>query len=163
MFAFCYPPGKYSSFEIEEIEASTTELSSFQIDGIRITTTPVTHAVPTIGYRVELGNLSIGYSADTIYDPRFVNLSKNVDLMIHDAFCTSEMKDLARFAKHTTAEEAGKVATEAGAGALALVHFLPAYENRGNELIAEARKAYSGKIFVPREFERVDLAQLPRT
>jgi len=68
-----------------------------------------------------------------------------------------EIKDLALRTKHGIAEDAGIVATESNAKSLVLVHPLPIYREKVEDLIKEAKKHFEGPIKVPIELETIDI------
>ena len=157
MFAFSYPPGKYPNFEVENWEASSSEAKTFQLKSAKITTTPVTHTVPTIGLCFETSSTKIAFSCDTIYDQRIVELAKGSQVLVHEAFATSEMEGIAAQTKHSIAAEAGKAARDAGVQVLILSHILPGFMDKAHLLIDEASKYYSGKIIVPSELDKIEI------
>ncbi|RSN76681.1 MBL fold metallo-hydrolase [Candidatus Methanodesulfokora washburnensis] len=160
MFRFCHPPGRYPMFNFENLEASNTEKKVFEFEGIKITTTPVTHSVPTIGVSFELSSTKITFSSDTIYDERLVELAKESNILVHEALGTKEIKKFAELTKHGIAEEAGRAANDAKVQMLALVHPMPQYRKDPTKLIEEAKKYYDGKIIVPSELEVLPLNKL---
>lgn len=157
MFRFCYPPGKYPTFDFENWEASSSEKKVFEFEGIKITTTPVTHSVPTIGVSFEVGSTKITFSSDTLYDERLVELAKGSNILVHEAFGTREIKKFAEQIKHGISEEAGRAASDANVQMLVLVHPLSLYRREPAKLINEAKKYYDGKIIVPSELEIISL------
>lgn len=156
MVNFFYPSMEFST-KIELFEASEKTFKSFTIDDCKIITAPVIHSVPTIGVRVEMPDCTIAYSSDTIYCENVIKLAENCDLLIHEAFSTSIMKELAANVKHGIAEEAGKVAHEANAKKLALVHKWPIEVIKDKMIIDEAKKFFDGEVFVPQELEELDV------
>jgi len=157
MFSFCYPPGKYPMFDFENWKADNLKRKIFEFKGIKITTVPVTHRVPTIGVSFEIGPTKITFSSDTVYDKRLVEVAKGSKILFHEAFSTREFKDFAEKAKHGIAEDAGRAARDANAQMLALIHPLPPYRENPEKLIKEAKKYYDGKIIVPSELEIISL------
>jgi len=157
MFTFCYPPGKYPNFSVENWEASLTELSTFRFKDIKITTTPVTHAVPTIGIRFEFNSTKITFSSDTIYDERLVALAKGSHLLIHEASGTSAITEIAAQTKHAIAEDAGKAARNSEVKKLILCHIFPAFMDKTDILINEAARHFKGEILVPSELQVIEI------
>lgn len=157
MFAFVYPPGKYPNLELVNWEASNSEQKMFKFKNTEITTTPVTHAVPNIGVRFEFNSTKIAFSCDTVYDPRVVELAKGCQILVHEAFGASQIKDMAAQTKHSIAEEAGIVANEAGVKTLLLTHILPGFLDKKKLLIDEASKHYKGKILAPSDLDVIQL------
>ena len=90
--------------------------------GLRVTASPGTHSVPTIGVRIESdGGGVLAYSGDTAYDQAIVRLARGADLLVHEATDESPM--------HSRVEDAARVAREAAVGALVLVHLPPGFES----------------------------------
>lgn len=97
---------------------------------------------------------SLVYSGDTTPTEAVVQLSKNADILVHEA-TTSETLGQSGGGVHTTAREAGRIAAEAGAKTLALVHRMPGDAEIWRN---EAAEHFSGRIFVP---VAGDFLQLP--
>ncbi|GAH42160.1 unnamed protein product [marine sediment metagenome] len=157
MLAFCYPPGKFHNFDIENWPASDSEKKVFKFKNIKITTTPVMHTVPAIGVRFDINSTSITFSSDTIYDKRLVDLARGSKMLVHEALATMEMAEIASQVKHATAEEAGKAAKESRVQSLILVHVSPMYREKKEQLIEEASKYFSGEIILPSELEEIKI------
>jgi len=65
----------------------------------------------------------ITYGGDTKYCPNLVNLARDSDLLIHEATFPEENQEKAEEYFHSTPLDAARVAKEAGAKKLVLVHF----------------------------------------
>lgn len=101
-------------------------------DHWRITAAPGVHPVPVIGIRAEArGAGTVAYSCDTEPTPAITALSRDVDVLVHEA--------TGGFQGHTSAEDAARVARDAGARRLLLVHLPP---NVRDEDLAEARSIF---------------------
>lgn len=100
----------------------------------RITSAPGRHSVPCIGLRVEdrRGGRAVAYSSDTEPSPAITRLASGADLLVHEA--TGD------FPGHTSAEDAARIAADAGAGRLVLVHLPPGMTDSS---LDEARKRFS--------------------
>jgi ribonuclease Z len=94
--------------------------------------------------------LKMAYSGDTRPCPRLLEAARGADLLVHEATVASDLKEKARAFGHSTAEEAGRFAAEAGVGKLYLVHFSGRYEDP-TPLLEEARR------FFPESYLGVDL------
>jgi ribonuclease Z len=107
---------------------------------VRATAVPLEHSVETYGYR-----LNFGGSGDLCYitDTRPLNpeLLRGCTVLIHDSTFSWVDLDKAVEFKHSTALEAGKVASEAGSRLLVLYHISPRYSSR-SFLEAEARRFF---------------------
>lgn len=150
MLSFMYPPGTFSNFTIDHRIVADREGSVVELGGsLVLRTCPVTHAVPTIAVRIEGQGRSLTYSSDTVYDPRVVALAKDTDLLIHEAFATGNLAQMAAGGGHAVAAEAGRVGAEAGARRLALSHAIPPMWSDIAPLLAEAGQAYGGEVELP--------------
>lgn len=85
---------------------------------------------------------SYAYCSDTRYDERVANAVTGVDLLYHEATFLHELLDRAIKTAHTTALEAGKIATMAGVGKLLIGHYSVRY-NDLSPLLAEASAQFS--------------------
>jgi len=157
MVAFTCPPGKFP-FDIVNWEASESQFSSFHFQGIEVTTTPVTHSVPNIGVRFKIGPTSIVFSSDTVYNESLVELARDCDVLVHEAFAPSSMGEFSAKSGHSTAEEAGKAARDARAKMLILSHMLPIFIEQADLLISEAGKHFGGKIIMPSELDKIRIS-----
>lgn len=81
--------------------------------------------------------LSYAYCSDTSYNPTIVDIIKNVNLLYHEATFLSDREELANKTGHSTALQAGKIATAANAKILLLGH----YSNRYRDLSAFQKEA----------------------
>lgn len=115
-------------FEFHDVEAS-----DFSVDEYKIHSRVVPHIGPTVGYRIELGQLSVAYISDhqqpidgSMDVPDTVlELARDVDLLIHDAQYTEAEFEKKGHWGHCTQSFAVHVARQAGARRLALYHHDP--------------------------------------
>ncbi len=156
MLDFCYEVGKYP-FKVEYHTIPTDKKGRLNIAGTLLQTIPVNHTVQNFGIRIDWDSKCVAYSSDTIYHKPFVELASKCDLLIHEGFVTEELVELSRKVKHGTAKDAGKTATETHASQLALVHLFPPFLKRKKDLVAEAKKEFKGKVFVPDELTVVEI------
>ncbi len=82
---------------------------------------PLRHASLTLGYRIETDEGVIAYCPDTGYCRNAVMLAKNADLLL--AECAYRSGQTSAKWPHLNPETAARIAQEAGAKRLALVHF----------------------------------------
>ncbi len=73
--------------------------------------------------------LSYAFCSDTAYKPDIVPILKNIDLLYHESTFLKDKKELADTTKHSTAEEAAKIAKEANVGQLILGHYSSRYRD----------------------------------
>jgi ribonuclease Z len=148
-------------------------------DGVRIVTFRVLHA-PTdaVGYRVEYAGRSIVISGDTSRSESLAQAAHGADLLIHEAISPrldAIMHQAAQHSRrqnigaifndildyHTSPQDAGSIAQEAGVGALAITHFLPQTPIPGlaHTFVQAAKATYDGPVFAMRDG---DVISLPR-
>ncbi len=124
----------------------------FVIDGgaagdIAVMSRSIPHVGRTLGYRIEWNGRSMAYLSDhqmpcdgaLVASAGALELSRGVDLLIHDAQYTDEEFAAKRDWGHCTMEYAVWMAAEAGADQLALFHHDPSHhDDELDELIALA-------------------------
>jgi ribonuclease BN (tRNA processing enzyme) len=109
---------------------------------------PVPHSnSPALAYRVEARGMSIVFSGDqTGADPRFVDFSRDADLLVmHMAIAMGSTGDVLSI--HATPTRVGEIARDAGVARLVLSH-LVAGERPLREAVAEVRRIYAGPLEV---------------
>jgi len=116
--------------------------------GLAITCSPVCHIVPTIGLRLEFehGRFCIVYSSDTEPCQAVIDLANGADVLIHEATGAS--------VGHSTAAQAGGVASRARVGQLYLIHYSPE-EAQYPHMLASAQNEYSGEIALAQDLMRI--------
>lgn len=111
----------------------TSRASVLENDAFRIFSSPVVHAVPTIGLRFEdvRDDGVAAYSCDTEPAQSVVDLAESADMLVHEATGTGP--------GHTSIADAARTAREARADRLLLVHLPPAVSDRD---LDEARRIF---------------------
>jgi len=150
---FCYP-GIDMASRIKFIEASETDFAKFEVRNATIIAAPIKHSVPTLGVRIEFPERSVAYLPDSMYCDNSVRLARDCDLVIHPAFCTSDIKEIATRFMHGTSEDAGKVAAESRSKRLALVDISRLVKNE-QDLISDTKRFFGGEVFIPEELQTV--------
>ena len=116
-------------------------------------------------YRYDTRDRSIVISGDTAKSDALIALAKGADILVHEAMylpavdrLTTQVKNAATIKKHllashTSAEDAGRVASAAGVRTLVLSHFVPADDPQLTEQMwmDSAKKTFSGQIIVGRD------------
>ena len=115
--------------DVRECEPGTV----FEDEFVKVTACYVEHIpqeiTPCFGLRLDtIDGLSVSFSGDTAPCDRFIELSKNVDLMIHECtFPESAIKFRQKANvgtwSHTSPKELGKIAKKANAKSLVATHF----------------------------------------
>jgi ribonuclease Z len=110
-----------------------------EYEEIKISSSPVCHLMPTMGLRIELldSNKVIAYSSDTEPCPTLIKLANNADVLIHEASGET--------IGHSSPAQAGRVARQAGASSLVLIHY-PVDQLNNLELIKQAKHPFQGTV-----------------
>jgi len=116
----------------------------------KIQSSPVHHMIPTIGVRVECKKTDkvLTYSCDTEPCEQTVRLAAGADILIHEA-------GGATFG-HSSASQAGEIATKAEVGMLYLIHY-PTGRFAKGDIAAEAGKTYNGEVIVAKDFMTIEI------
>lgn len=115
--------------------------STFAIGSLQVTADMITHPGSTLGYRITEGDRSVAYlsdhepafgSGEVPKDPEWVSgfdLSKNVDVLIHDAQYTDEEYDRRVGWGHTSLTQLADFTRLVGARRLVTFHHDPAHND----------------------------------
>jgi ribonuclease BN (tRNA processing enzyme) len=152
------------SFEVSEISAPGVV---FTDDRVKVTVARVDHEPfeVALAYRFDTADTSVVFSGDTSPVQSVVALARGADTLVHEAMLVSGIDamlakrpyvppNLKKFllAGHTTAEDAGRIAAEAGVRRLVLTHLLPGDEPIADEVWrAEAARHFKGEIVVGKD------------
>lgn len=119
-------------------------------DEFKVQSSPVHHMIPTIGLRIEIKSTDkiLAYSCDTEPCEQTVQLADGADILIHEAGGASY--------GHSSAEQAGEIATRAEVGKLYLIHY-PTGRFANGDIAAEAGRTYKGEIVVAKDFMTIEL------
>jgi ribonuclease Z len=134
-----------------EYKTLTEDIGALAVEteGLRITSGPVEHLVPTVGLRFEnkRSGGSIAYSSDTAPCDAVVALAEGSDILIHEAASST--------AGHTSAAQAGELARRAGVGRLVLIHYQPD-EEQYDRWLTEAGEAFGGPVELAQDLTEYD-------
>lgn len=106
---------------------------------VKVTAALVAHppVAPAFAYRFDCPDRSIVFSGDTRPTPALIELARGADVLVHEVMYAPALEKLIAsepnaerlrehlLASHTTTEQVGRVATEAGVKTLVLNHFVP--------------------------------------
>lgn len=118
------PENEYNDINIQGIFNThiIEENMVIEIKGIKIKFYKTIHPVECYGMRIEKEGKIFAYSADTVYCDNIINLAKNADLFLCDAYATENIKTKGQV-PHLSVKEACNIAGEAKAKKLVLTHF----------------------------------------
>lgn len=117
----------------------------------RVLSSPAEHIIPTLGLRIEFpeANFVCAYSADTNPIPQIANLADGADVLIHEASGPGF--------GHSTAAQAGEIASQSGVKSLYLIHYGFHDGGSAESLVDEAKKTFSGNVFLAEDFLEIDM------
>lgn len=150
-----------------DVSPEMEPLEVFRDSNVTVTAILVSHhpTAPAFAFRFDTAAGSVTISGDTAPCANMVRLARGTDLLLHEAinldllarqYTDAQMlqatMDHHRRA-HTTAAEAGRIATAAGARHLALHHLVPSYSPP--EAWAEARTTFAGPLSIPDDLDTI--------
>jgi ribonuclease Z len=94
-------------------------------------------------------------SGDTTPIEKMVDFAKDADILIHDSTFESEFEEVSTDYGHTTAFQAGEIASKANVDRLYLIHISPRYLDH-RILENDARKVFKNS-YVPKDFQEVEI------
>lgn len=117
--------------------------ADFAVGPLRLRCSRTAHPPETLATRVDLGGRSLAYSSDTGPAWSFAQLGTGIDLAICEAtWLRSDGFDVDDL--HMTAEQAGRLARDAGVGRLLITHVPPT--GSVSLAVAEASEAYGAPV-----------------
>ena len=143
-------------------EGSVLDERGLTVTALRVDHPPVTEC---FALRFEHGGRSVVFSADTAFFPPLAEFARGADILVHEAMLEAGIERLVArtgngarlrehlFASHSLAEEAGRIASDAGVRRLVLNHLIPADDPAIGEVdwIDAVRKTWSGDLTIARD------------
>lgn len=136
-------------------------------DRVTVTAALVEHppVVPAFAFRFDCPDRSIVFSGDTAPSDALVALAKDADVLVHEVMYLPALEKLiasepdARrlrehlLTSHTTTEQVGRIATEAGVKTLVLSHFVPGGDPALTDAVWRDAVAphYKGELVIARD------------
>lgn len=100
---------------------------------------------------------SMVYCLDTQFSQRSIQLADKCTALVHETTFGPDAVDMARERKHSTMEDAARVAREAGAEHLIATHFSSRYDGRQIVQIGEEAREVFEKITVGRDLLEIEI------
>ncbi|MFA6156289.1 MBL fold metallo-hydrolase [Mesorhizobium sp.] len=150
-------------------EGQVVAQGSLKVSALRVDHPPVTDC---FALRFEHGGKSVVFSADTAFFPALADFAEGADILVHEAMLEEGIERLVArtgngarlrehlLASHSFAEEAGRIAGDAGVKRLVLNHLIPADDHEIGEAdwIAAVRRTWMGDLTIARDGLVVELA-----
>ncbi|MBZ9658755.1 MBL fold metallo-hydrolase [Mesorhizobium sp. ESP-6-4] len=148
---------------VEEFgEGSILDERGLTVTSLRVDHPPVTDC---FALRFEQDGKSVVFSADTAFFPPLAEFAKAADILVHEAMLEEGVERLVArtgngarlrehlLASHSFADEAGRIASDAGVKRLVLNHLIPADDPAIGEddWIDAVRKTWSGDLTIARD------------
>jgi ribonuclease BN (tRNA processing enzyme) len=154
---------------VEFGEGLVIEERGLKVVALRVDHPPVTDC---FALRFEHGGKSVVFSADTAFFPPLAGFAKGADILVHEAMLEQGVERLVAktgngarlkehlLASHSFAEEAGRIASDAGVKRLVLNHLIPADDAEIGEAdwVAAVRKTWAGDLTIARDGLVVELS-----
>lgn len=155
--------------QVEEFsDGPVLEEGGLKVSALRVDHPPVTDC---FALRFGEGTKSAVFSSDTAFFPPLAEFAKGADILVHEAMLDEGIERLVAktgngarlrehlLASHSFADEAGRIAANAGVGRLVLHHLIPADDAEIGETdwIAAVRKTWAGDLTIARDGLVVDL------
>jgi ribonuclease BN (tRNA processing enzyme) len=142
-------PGFPCSIEIHNLDEGR-----HRIDGVTISVFRQSHTVPSVAYRIED---FLYYATDRLPTRDLVARAKGVQVLLHDAsFDEDELtgKPGSRERRkalwgHSTAQDAGRLARDAGASCLGLIHLSPSMDEAQYVALRDKTRRIFPNTFLP--------------
>ena len=121
-----------------------------ETEDVTIFSSPVRHIIPTIGIRLEFGRSGkvLAYSCDTEPCPQVARLAAGADVLIHEAAGQGR--------GHSSAEQAGEIASQAEVGRLLLIHY-PTAGPAASDLARGAGARFRGEVALAEDFMQLEM------
>ncbi|HUV42978.1 MAG TPA: MBL fold metallo-hydrolase [Patescibacteria group bacterium] len=100
---------------------------------------------------------SILFTGDTTPNEYLEKYARGVDTLIHEAILTHKNVELAHRHGHSTSQDAGKLAQQAGVKQLVLTHIYRESIVKEKSLLEETMKYYSGPVQLAHDFETINI------
>jgi ribonuclease BN (tRNA processing enzyme) len=137
-----------------------------KVTSCRVRHPPITQSY---AYRFNAKDRSIVISGDTAYAPELADFAKGADVLVHEAMYLPAIEALIKsvsnaprlrqhlLASHTSTEDVGRIAVQAGVGTLVLSHLVPGDDpSITDEQWSEgARKYFKGRIIVGKDLMEI--------
>lgn len=133
--------------------------------------TPHPPIVDSFAYKLETPDGVIVFSSDTAYNPKLAEFAKGADVLVHECLYVPAVDRLVTKTKngatlkkhlmdsHTTTEDVGRIAAQAGVKVLVLSHFVPGDDPlvTDDDWSAGVKAHFAGRIVVAKDLMQLAL------
>ena len=141
-----------------EIEFVPLPETVFTVDGVGIESFPLRHPGGSVGYKLTKGEHSLAYVTDTTAtsDAPYLEHIRDVETLIHECYFPDGFEDRAELTGHSCLSPVCKIAREARAGRLYLVHINP-LDEKGSQLDLESARQIFEHTLVAEDYQVIDV------
>jgi ribonuclease Z len=150
-------PGVFNLERAEELEIPRGPLYGKLQHGESITLGDGRTITPDMVLGPPRHGKSVVYCLDTQFSERSIQLADKCTALIHETTFGPDGIDMARERKHSTMEDAARVAKEAGAARLIATHFSSRYDGRQVVQIGEDAREVFENITLGRDLLEIDI------
>jgi ribonuclease Z len=150
-------PGVFNLDKAEELGIPRGPLYGKLQHGERITLPGGREITPDMVLGPPRPGKSVVYCLDTQFSERSIKLAHQCTALIHETTFGPDAVDLARERKHSTMEDAARVAKEAGAENLIATHFSSRYDGRQVAEIANSARETFERLTIGRDLLEVEI------
>ncbi|WP_019173641.1 MBL fold metallo-hydrolase [Pseudaminobacter salicylatoxidans] len=150
-------------------EGLLCEEEGLRVSALRVDHPPVTNC---FALRFEHGGRSVVFSSDTAYFPPLADFARSADILVHEAMLEAGVDRLVArtgngtrlkehlLASHSFAQQAGRIARQAGVRHLVLHHLIPADDPAIGEAdwVEAVRESWAGALTIARDGLVVEFA-----
>lgn len=111
------------------------------------------HPIETMAMRIEAAGRQLAYTADTGSTPDLIKVARGADLLIAEASLQEPDEKMTEV--HMTAEEAGRLAQEAGVQRLVLNHVVPGLDPATS--VEQAKSQFDGEVIAAVQNMRLEV------
>lgn len=119
---------------------------------LKLSCTSVQHGVPSIAYRLDVGEWSLVVSGDTEPCDTLVELAARADVLIHECPFPPHMGEVPG---HTTPGDVGLIAARAQVHKLVLTHLFVETVGKEGEILAAVREHFAGECVLGEDLMQV--------
>lgn len=129
--------------------------------GLQITALKVPHHSSSLAFLLEVSETRLLFSGDTPLDNTLFEQAENIDCLIHDCSTPSRYFETFPFLRtmHTNSLDLGLAAEKARVKLLVPCHFFSDLDFSLEEIEKEIRENYQGQLFLPEDFQSLEINQ----